>query len=140
MKQVTFRKAQILTKWYTATRSKYYYYLIISFLSVVGLIVYFPTFNNGFQLFWDDQVIVINFYTIEGLTWDNLSRVISEYYAGQYAPVNEVYYILLHHIFGYDAFWFHAASLLIHLANAVLLYFFIFRVVGYDKQYQVFFV
>ncbi len=86
------------------------------------LIVYWPVLSHEFQTGWDDQWEVINYYTDRGLASDNLWSVLTEFYNGQYAPVNEYYYIILHSIFGYSPFWFHLGSLLIHICNVLLVY------------------
>ncbi|TSJ43050.1 glycosyltransferase family 39 protein [Mucilaginibacter corticis] len=100
--------------------------LIISIsLSLIVFLVYIPVLSNKFQLGWDDQVIVINGYTGGGLRVDNLWLILTQFYAGQYAPVNQLYYSIIYSIFGYNPFWFHLFSVLIHLANVLLTYSFI---------------
>jgi hypothetical protein len=68
---------------------------------------------------------VINRYTEGGLSFDNIWAIFSEYYHGQYAPFNELMYLLLYSAFGYSPFWFHLASLFIHIACVCL----VFRIV-----------
>jgi hypothetical protein len=84
------------------------------------LLVYLPVFSNQFQLGWDDQVIVINDYTSDGLQLSNLWAILTEFYEGQYAPVNQLSYTLLHALFGYNPFYFHAFGVLIHSINVLL--------------------
>ncbi|SFW61521.1 hypothetical protein SAMN05661012_02973 [Chitinophaga sancti] len=102
--------------------------VVIAFLITCCLITYQQVFNNDFQYKWDDQWVVINPYTEEGLNHYNLWNVLTEFYHGQYAPVNEFFYILLYSFFGYDPFWFHTASLLVHISNVLLLYFLVLRI------------
>lgn len=97
-------------------------YFPVSILILCIGALYWPVFSHKFLLNWDDQWVVINYYTDQGLKADNLWNVLTEFYRGQYAPVNEFHYILLYSLFGYSPFWFHTASLLIHMANVVLLY------------------
>lgn len=92
--------------------------VIAVFISIVG---------HRFLYQWDDHWVVINQYTDAGLNLKNLWRVLSEFYRGQYAPFNELNYILVHSVFGYSPMAFHAASLLWHTANTVLLFFFLKR-------------
>ncbi|MGJ1395467.1 MULTISPECIES: hypothetical protein [Sphingobacterium] len=99
-------------------------YLLICFL---GICSYFTAFGHDFQTLWDDQWVAINSYTAEGVTYSNLYRIISEFYRGQYAPVNQLYYSTLYYIFGYNAFAFHAGSVFFHIFNAILVYLFIKR-------------
>lgn len=99
-------------------------YLLICFL---GICSYFTAFGHDFQSLWDDQWVAINSYTEGGLTYSNLYRIISEFYRGQYAPINQLYYSTLYHIFGYNAFAFHAGSIFFHILNAILVFLFIKR-------------
>lgn len=94
----------------------------ISILICLTILAYFPVFTHRFLYNWDDQWVVQNAYTDSGLSFYNLLDVLTEYYNGQYAPVNETYYILLHAIAGYNPFLFHTGSLLIHIANVLLVY------------------
>lgn len=97
----------------------------ISLLICLTVLAYYPVFTHRFLYNWDDQWVVQNVYTDSGLTLLNLRDVLTEYYNGQYAPVNETWYILLHAINGYDPFVFHTGSLLIHIANVLLVYSFL---------------
>lgn len=97
----------------------------IFLLVMVSVLTYFPVFSHRFLQTWDDQWVVQNYYTTAGLSFSNWWAVITEYYNGQYAPVNETWYLLLHEAFGYDAFWFHAGSMLIHIINVIVVYSFV---------------
>ena len=99
---------------------------IISLVLIV--IAGFPgTFSHDFLYEWDDHWVVFNPYTDAGLNLINLWKVLTEFYRGQYAPFNELNYILIHSVFGYSPMAFHAASLLWHTANTVLLFLFLNR-------------
>jgi len=105
--------------WGRLLTKQFWAYLVIS---LCGLLAYFPVFQNKFQDKWDDQWVVINDYTHRGFTIDNIWSILTEYYHGQYAPANQLYYTILHSLAGYDPRAFHAASLLIHLLNSCLVY------------------
>lgn len=94
---------------------------------LAGILVFWPVYQFYLQSAWDDQIFVANKYTDRGFIWHNIWAIFSEYYSGQYAPVNQLYYTTLHFIFGYTAIYYHLASLFIHLINAVLAYFLIKR-------------
>jgi len=91
-------------------------------------ICFFKVPGFGFLIGWDDQWVVINQYTDQGLTISNITSIICEFYRGQYAPVNELYYTTLHSLFGYDGFWFHTGSIVIHILNTFLVFSFIRKV------------
>lgn len=99
-------------------------------LALVCLVTYWRVVSLQFQTMWDDQWEVINYYTSSGLSPANLWAVLTEFYHGQYAPVNEYYYITLYTLFGYDPFWFHLGSLLIHIGNVMLAYMFVSRLLS----------
>jgi hypothetical protein len=105
-------------------------------LVLVSCIVYYPTFNNQFQNFWDDQWVAINHYTKDGLTRKNLWAILSEFYHGQYAPVNQLYYTLLHALFGYNAMAFHGMCLLIHILNVLLVFSLIKKLLSLNKGFD----
>jgi len=99
-------------------------------IALAGLCACFAAFGHDFQRFWDDQWVAVNGYTEAGLAYSNVKRILSEFYHGQYAPVNQLYYSALYHFFGYHAFVFHTGSVFFHILNAMLVYFFIKRISG----------
>ena len=64
-------------------------------LATLCILIYSPVFSHEFQNKWDDQWVAINHYTEGGLNLHNLWIIVSEFYHGQYAPVNQLYYTLL---------------------------------------------
>lgn len=96
---------------------------LLSLLLVLAAVaVYFPILGHDFLYFWDDQWVVMNHYTEGGFTLTNLRLILTEYYHGQYAPLNELLYLILYNLFGYNPFFFHAASLILHALNTLLLF------------------
>ena len=91
-------------------------------LMMVTLLAYISILDHDFLYEWDDQWVVINHYTSAGLNVYNLWAVLTEFYQGQYAPFNELSYILVHAVFGYSSMAFHAMSLVWHMANTVLVF------------------
>jgi len=99
-----------------------------------ALAVYSPILGNDFLYYWDDQWVVMNTYTESGLNGHNIWAIFSEFYHGQYAPLNESLYLILYTTFGYKPFWFHLASLLLHAANVLLVYSCIFRLLELSRN------
>jgi len=99
----------------------------LSTLSLVSIafLVYLPVFSHQFQMEWDDQWVAINVYTENGFKGYNLWAILTEFYHGQYAPINQLSYTLLYSAFGYNPFWFHALGVTLHISNVVLVYFLI---------------
>ena len=110
--------------------------MFISFAYVIVLIftrfaVYYPILFNDFLNYWDDQIIVMNRFTEGGINFNNLWAILTQFHAGQYAPVNESLYLLLYTIFGYNAAVFHLTSLLLHTGCVCLTYIIILRIFSF---------
>ncbi len=105
--------------------SKVFDALLIGIVVLSTSLVYWPGFYNDFQTQWDDQWVVKNIYTESGLGWDNFLDILTTFYHGQYSPVSQLYYCVLYSWFGYSPFWFHAFSLVLHLFNSIILYWFL---------------
>lgn len=97
------------------------YHLLLLILIIV--VLYWPVYHFKFLIGWDDQWFVTNRFTESGLTWQNVYAILTSFYHGQYAPLNQLYYTLLYSLFGYDTACFHLGSLLLHAVNVVLVYF-----------------
>ena len=102
--------------------------LVFSFLFVI--IVYWPVYRFKFLIGWDDQWAVINFYTQGGFNWSNIYTVLSIFYGGQYAPINQFYYTGVYYFFGYDPMYYHISNVFIHLINIVLIYYLLKKVIS----------
>lgn len=91
-------------------------------LFLANMLVYFPILGNKFLDFWDDQWVVMNIYTEGGLNCLNIWNILTEFYKGQYAPLNEFFYLILFSIGGYNSFIFHLGSLFFHIVNTCLVF------------------
>ncbi|MCF6407495.1 hypothetical protein L3C95_31675 [Chitinophaga filiformis] len=101
-------------------------------------IVYIPIYNLDFQDAWDDQWVVVNQYTENGLSPANIKHILFDFYHGQYSPVNQFFYSAMYALNGYDPVLFHFCSLLVHLCNTVLVYLFIEKLMkacGHDSVF-----
>lgn len=96
-------------------------------LLAITALLYARSLDNEFLFHWDDQWVVINAYTEQGFSLHNLWGVFTDFYHGQYAPLNELLYITVFQIFGYNPTAFHAASILLHACNVTLTYMFVLR-------------
>lgn len=104
-------------------------YVISSILVLAVVIVYWPAFFNQFLLQWDDQTIAMNYFTESSFSGSNIWAILTSFHAGQYAPVNQLFYTSLYFIGGYNynPVIFHTACILVHLLNVLLVYFFLKR-------------
>ena len=106
----------------------------ISWLKYVGLVglcfvVYFPTFYNGFQLEWDDQWMLINHELVLNPNWDNIWYYLTNYVDRQYFPLNQLYYLGIFELFGFNPTTYHLGSLIIHCSNTLMVYALVQKVV-----------
>ena len=67
-----------------------------SVIAVVAVLIYYSIFSHEFQLYWDDQWQVINSMTNDGITLKNLQTIFHSISNGQYSPINQLYYTLIH--------------------------------------------
>jgi hypothetical protein len=104
----------------TINELKYNKLLIVALLVFSTLAACYPILGNEFLDYWDDQWQVFNQYTEGGINSYNIATIFIDYYHGQYSPVDELMYLLLYTIDGYNPTLFHLASLLLHAANACL--------------------
>jgi hypothetical protein len=84
--------------------------------------VYYPVFENNFQYGWDDQIMVLNHYTTGGWSMSNLWNILTDFPYSQYSPLLELNYLLIYTIGKYNPLLFHAAGLLWHIGNVLLVW------------------
>ena len=89
-------------------------------LIVMTLVVFSPSLFNDFQMAWDDKWQVLeNPYVIDP-SFNNLFYHFTEFYSGQYSPVNTMVYVGIHKLFGFNPSAFHAVFLIFHVFNLLL--------------------
>ena len=101
--------------------------LVFLLLSILTFCVYAHIRTLNFQTNWDDQWVVQNWYTEGGFSLINFRSILTDFYEGQYSPVNQFYYTLLYAVFGYNSMAFHIAGLILHLLNALVIYKFMLK-------------
>ena len=99
-------------------------------LFVIPIIVYFSVTGHQFLTSWDDAWMVLNNYTIGGLSFSNIGKIFSESNQGQYSPLNQLIYNVIYIWFGSDPFFFHLTSVLWHAINVCLVYAFVKSLFG----------
>ena len=107
--------------------------LPIVILVIVGLAVYINSLSNGFV--YDDLVVIVENKYIKNPLENLPSLVTKSYYkiaggeAG-YRPVATLSYYLIFAFAGSNPFYFHLVSVLIHIANACLVYLICFQILS----------
>lgn len=97
-------------------------------LIVVILVVYYPIIEHDFLYTWDDRWQVLSVYTYNGLTWKNINNIFSNFYMGQYSPLNQLFYTITYELFGVNPLAFHSINLCWHISCVLLTYVFIKKI------------
>jgi tetratricopeptide (TPR) repeat protein len=99
-----------------------YIFLIYILLLLVTFIAYEPVRHNGF-ISYDDRIYVThNPHIQNGLTHQSLVWAFTTLYASNWHPLTWLSHMLDYQLFGLNPLWHHLTSLLLHLANAMLLF------------------
>lgn len=113
-----------LLRWlfYTLMKQKTPYILIIILLtsfvySNLNQLV-FASVDDKWQLL-DEKLVKASHFNLVFL-YNVFTRINS----AQYSPVNTLYYYFIYQINGFDAYWFHLFSFMLHLVNVGLVYVF----------------
>ena len=83
-------------------------------------IVFLPVLRNGFV--WDDHVLLLGNFRFRGLGLSELAWMFGAPRFGQYHPLTWVSFAIDYLLFDTNAAGYHAVNLLLHCANAALLY------------------
>lgn len=112
-------------------------------LITICFCVYASSLENSFIVGWDDRWMIMNSYTENGLNIQNIWNIFSQSLGGQYAPLNQFNFLILYTMFGYDPFYFHLYSLLLHIGCVCLTWKFVYTILymhGELKEDQILFV
>jgi len=93
--------------------------------TLVGLATFFvflPALGNQF-VNWDDEVNLVSNPRFRGLGWDQLRWMFSNSLGGHYIPVTWLSFALDYVLWGMRPAAYHATSIVLHTANAILFYF-----------------
>lgn len=104
--------------------------LIAALLGVVTLAAFWPVLHSGFIRLDDGGYVVRNPHVRTGLTWDNLRWAWGARWESNWHPLTWVSHIMDVQLFGLRPGWHHLTSLLFHVANAILLFFWLERLTG----------
>src|SRR6202790_5376466 len=96
--------------------------LLCLLLAAVVLMFYSPLGHNGFINYDDDVYITANPHVRAGLTWATLKWAFTTYDQGNWHPLTWVSHALDGELFGLNPAGSHYVNVLLHAANAVLLF------------------
>src|SRR5690625_5611601 len=81
--------------------------------------IFYPSLTHDFQYEWDDQWMVLRHPMLMDQSPSNIWYYFTHYDRGQYFPLNQLYYIGIYRLFGFDPGAYHAGSLLLHFTYVV---------------------
>ncbi len=105
--------------------------LLCLLLTAVVLVFYNPVIHNGFLNFDDDGYITKNPQVKAGLTWATVKWAFTTYHQANWAPLSWLSHALDCELFGLNPAGHHYVSVLLHAANAVLLFLLLQSVTGF---------
>jgi protein O-mannosyl-transferase len=99
-------------------------------LIMLNLFIYAPASRYGF-LTWDDPLYVTqNSEVLRGLTWQGFQWAFTTGSASNWHPLTWLSHMLDVQLYGRAAGFHHLTSILLHIANSVLLFWAIYRMTG----------
>lgn len=110
--------------------NKYRIPAIYMFLSVITFLSYMEVSNYGFVDYDDPDYVSENHYVMKGLSFENIKWAFTASHVGTWQPVTWLSLMLGCQIHGLDPGWHHLTNLFFHIANTLLLFWFIRRITG----------
>lgn len=104
--------------------------ILVAGICIIYIIIFGPVLLTDFVPNSDDQWYVLDNPQLKVF---NLRDVFSHPYNGQYSPLNTFFIFLIKHAAGFNPFYFHLYSLLLHTCNAILLFIIIKKVTDHNK-------
>ena len=98
-------------------------------VAAVALVAFSPALDHQF-LNWDDNKNIVDNPYIRGFGAENWRWMFTAVHLGHYHPLTWVSYAVDYAIWGWEPRGFHLTNLLLHAANAVLLYWVAMRLLG----------
>jgi tetratricopeptide (TPR) repeat protein len=99
-------------------------------LGVLTLAVYWPVLHHGFASYDDFDYVTENARVQAGLSWDSIIWAFRSIEASNWHPLTWLSHMLDAQFFGLRAAGHHLTSLLLHVANTLLLFFLLKRLTG----------
>jgi protein O-mannosyl-transferase len=95
------------------------FYAGIVLIILFSLYAFFPAIHNGFTN-WDDPALITDNPLIKKISAENIKRIFSEPYFGNYQPLHLFSYMLEYKLFGLNSIGYHSVSVILHLINVLL--------------------
>ena len=103
-------------------------------LAVVTVAVYYPVHQYEFVSYDDGLYVTDNWHVKYGLNWTVTKWAFTSFYADNWHPLTWLSHALDCQLFFLNSGHHHATNLLLHVINAVLLYWVLLRATGYTGR------
>lgn len=103
---------------------------LCALLALITLATFWPVLHNGFVNYDDPDYVTANDWVQKGLRWETLCWSFTTGHASNWHPVTWLSHMLDVTIFDLQPIGHHFTSLLLHIANSLLLLVFLRRVTG----------
>jgi protein O-mannosyl-transferase len=100
---------------------------LLAGILLISFLVYLPALKGEFV--WDDYVYVQNNPIIFSF---DLTQIFSKYVLGNYHPLTILVLSIEYYLFGFNVTGYHLVNVLIHLANTILVFRFVFLLCNKD--------
>jgi protein O-mannosyl-transferase len=104
-------------------------YWVALFIVIVTFAVFFPALRNEF-VGWDDLDLLVENPNYRGLGWEQLRWMFTTFQSGHYQPLSWMTFGLDYLFWGMNPFGYHLTNLVLHVANAVLFYLLVLRLLS----------
>src|SRR5258708_5740782 len=91
----------------------------ISWICIIGVILYFNTFFNGFV--WDDYPQLINDPLLH--SWTNIVPIFVNHAHTFYRPFSDSIFACMYSVFGITSFWYHFFQVIIQIVITILIFY-----------------
>jgi len=98
-------------------------------VGLAAIIAYLPAFSGGF-VNWDDDRYVTGNAAVRGVSWASVRWAFTTLHESNWHPLTWLSHALDGSLFGANAAGHHATSIVLHAANAVLLFLLLRRMTG----------
>ncbi len=101
----------------------------LALIALLTFIAFFPALDNGF-VNWDDPKYIVNNEVVHSFSGENLATSFTEEVSDNYHPLTNISQTIDWVLGGGDAGIFHITSLILHIINALLVFFLVMMLTG----------
>lgn len=110
----------------SAGQPRFIHPLSLAGIAIVTLLVYSGSLSNGI-LNWDDNKYLLENPYLHDLSFNGIRAIFSSFYMGNYHPLTSLSWSIEYALAGFNSKVFHVTNLLLHTANAILVFYLVKR-------------